>query len=166
MVHLKKILVTTDLSEFSLAALEYAQSFGLLYNANLYVLYVADKLPSVMAIGGMDVDEKQYRERAQQEAEATLASFVAAHVGRDLRLTPVVRYGVPAEEIRHFAEQEGIDLVVMATHGHTGLKYIVLGSVAEKIVRYSSVPVLTVKPARMKESFLHKEDIEHDLHLP
>lgn len=166
MVNLKRILVTTDLSEFSLAALEYATSFGLLFSSRIYVLHVADKLPSVLAIGGLDVNEEQYRTRAREQAEESLASFVSQHFRPEARVIPVVRYGIPADEIRLFAEQERIDMIVMATHGHSGLKYILLGSVAEKVVRQSPVPVLTIKPARLQEAILDKEDIEHDLHLP
>jgi nucleotide-binding universal stress UspA family protein len=68
-------------------------------------------------------------------------------------------------EIRKFAEEEGVDLVVIATHGRTGLKHIVMGSVAERTVRHSSIPVLTVKPHPLRETILKNEDVERDLHL-
>jgi hypothetical protein len=58
-----------------------------------------------------------------------------------------------------------VDLIVMATHGRTGVKHALMGSVAEKVVRISTVPVLTVKPFPIRESVLRDEDVENELHL-
>ena len=74
------------------------------------------------------------------------------NVPAQTRLTAVVRRGMPAEEIKRFAQEEGIDLIVMASHGRTGLRHMVMGSVAERVVRLCSVPVLTVKPHPFRES--------------
>ncbi len=149
MVYLKKILVTTDLSQFSLEALEYAQSFGLLYASRIFLLHV---------------DEHGHH-RGERDAVAALAEFVARNVDSDVRLTQVVRSGHPASEIRKFSQEENVDLIVMATHGRTGVRHALLGSVAEKVVRLSAVPVLAVKPLPVRESILRDEDIESELHL-
>ena len=165
MVTIRRILVPTDLSNHSLVALEYASSFSVLYDARLFLLHVADVVPPVLPLpveeGGSDV----YRRRAEEEAARLLQAFVEGHISRDIRLTPVVRIGAPADEIRRFAEDEHMDLVVMATHGRTGLRHIVMGSIAETVVRHSRVPVLTVKPPELRESFIRIEDIENELHL-
>jgi hypothetical protein len=58
-----------------------------------------------------------------------------------------------------------MDLVVMATHGRTGPLHMVMSSIAEKVVRFSRVPVLIIKPAELRESILRSEDIENELHL-
>ncbi len=162
MIYLRKILVPTDLSEFSLAAMDYASSFGLLYGSRLYMLYVLDRSVHLPIPG-----EENRRENAagSGSAEEALEGFVARHVSRDVRLRTVVRRGTPSEEIRKFAEEEGIDLIVMATHGRTGLRHIVLGSVAEKVVRQAGIPVLTVKPRPLREEIIQEEDIENELHL-
>ena len=152
MMYLRKILVTTDLSEYSLAAMEYASSFGLLYSSNLFLLHVADH-------------REGHHGRTEEESRKVLDHFVEKRISRDINLVPVVRFGNPALEIRKFAEEEGMDLVVMATHGRTGLRHIVMGSVAEKVVRQSNVPVLTVKPHPLRESILQNEDVEKELHL-
>jgi nucleotide-binding universal stress UspA family protein len=152
MMYLRKILVTTDLSEYSLAAMEYASSFGLLYSSNLFLLHVVDH-------------REGHHGRTEEEARKALDNFVEKRISRDINLVPVVRFGNPALEIRKFAEEEGMDLVVMATHGRTGLRHIVMGSVAEKVVRQSNVPVLTVKPHPLRESILQNEDVEKELHL-
>jgi len=147
-VYLKKILVTTDLSQYSLEALQYAQSFGLLYASRIYLLYV-----------------EEHAHRGGESGVALLAEFVARNADPDLRLTQVVRAGHAAEEITRFAQGENVDLIVMATHGRTGVKHALLGSVAEKVVRYSPVPVMTVKPLPVREGLLRDEDIESELHL-
>jgi nucleotide-binding universal stress UspA family protein len=146
-VFLRRILVTTDLSEHSLEAMEYASSFGLLYTSTLFLLHVVE--------GG----------RAQEEGTEALASFATERLRPEQRVTLVVRCGNAADEIVRFAQEEAIDLIVMATHGRTGLQHMVTGSVAEKVVRLSSTPVLTVKPKPVRESILRKEDVETELHL-
>lgn len=153
MVYLRTLLVTTDLSQHSLAAIEYASSTGLLYGSKIFLLYVAD------------VDSKGAHYRSEQEATKAMNEFVEKCISPEIQLKPVVRTGSPADEVRRFAEEQEVDLIVMATHGRTGLKHMVMGSVAEKVVRLSSVPVLTVKPHAMREKILKNEDIERDLHL-
>jgi len=151
LIYLRKILVPTDLSQVSLAAMEHAASFGLLYGSRLYLLHVVEHSPGRGAPG--------------REAEKELEEFIAGNVKQELKLVPITRTGNPAAEIITFAEEEGIDLIVMATHGRTGLSHMVMGSVAEKVVRLSRIPVLTVKPPQMTEQIMEDEDIEHELHL-
>ncbi len=151
MVFLKKIVVTTDLSPFSLAALEYAASFGTLYTSRLYLLFV--------------LDGKEAPLKTEEDARTALEEFCRTNIPLETRVTQVVRKGTAAEEIKRFSQEEGIDLIVMATHGRTGLKHMLLGSVAERLVRLSDVPVLTVKPRPFREVILQKEDVEKELHL-
>jgi universal stress protein A len=148
-VFLRKILIPTDLSEYSLAAMEYAFTMGLLFGAQLYIMYVGDH--------GHHKDPR--------EAALALERFLALNL--DSRLVPeaVVRTGVAAEEIAKFATQEGIDMIVMATHGKSGLKHVFMGSVTDKVVRSSVVPVLTVRPHPVKETLLQFGDVEKELHL-
>ncbi|HEX7573417.1 MAG TPA: universal stress protein [Bacteroidota bacterium] len=149
MIYLKKILVTTDLSQYSLEALEYAQSFGLLYASRIFLIHVAEHA----------------HHKSEDQAVAALTEFVARNVDPDLKLMQIVRSGHPAAEIRKFSQEENVDLIVMATHGRTGVKHVLMGSVAEKVVRISAVPVLTVKPLPIRESILREEDVENELHL-
>ncbi len=151
MMYLRKILVPTDLSEHSLAAMEYAASFGLLYSSTLFLLYV--------------IDSREVHHHGEEEARKALDAFILKHISPDISLVPVIRRGHPSFEIRKFAQQEGVDLIVMATHGRTGLRHILMGSVAERTVRHSSVPVLTVKPPPLREGILKDEDVEKELHL-
>ena len=162
MVYLRNILVTTDLSEHSLAAMEYAASFGLLYASDIYLLYVAERHHR----RGQAADGTNPAQAAEDldKERASLEEFVARHMGKEIRVIPVVRSGQAAAEIARFAAEEGMDLVVMATHGWTGLKHILMGSVAERTVRLSRVPVLTVKPRMMRETIIDEQDIAQELH--
>jgi nucleotide-binding universal stress UspA family protein len=165
LVYLRKILITTDLSDFSLAAMEYATTFGLLYSSTLFLLHVLDYTPPKLLGRDRDAELRAHRLAAEDEAMKELRDFIAKKIGPDVGLVPVIRTGSPAHIIRHFAEEEGVDLIVMATHGRTGVRHILMGSVAEKVVRTSSVPVMTVKPQPVREIMLHDEDIENELHL-
>jgi nucleotide-binding universal stress UspA family protein len=152
MMYLRKILVPTDLSEFSLAAIEYATTLGLLFASKIFLLHVVE-------------GKEGHTRYPQADPQAALEKFMVNQINPDIDLIPVVRFGNPAFEIKRFAEEEQVDLVVLATHGRTGLKHMVMGSVAEKVVRLSNIPVLAVKPHPMRDSILQNEDVEEDLHL-
>ena len=165
MVYFHKILIPTDLSEFSLAAVEYAASLGLIYTSKLYMLHVVADAPALLSLHTAEVNPETYNLRVASDSKKELETFVAKNVGRDIKVIPVVRLGNPADEIKRFAEEEGIDLIVLATHGRTGVKHMLMGSIAEKVVRLSNIPVLTVKPQPMRDNILKDEDIETELHL-
>jgi nucleotide-binding universal stress UspA family protein len=163
MVYLQKILVTTDLSEFSLAAMDHASTFGLLYASDLSILYVAEPASHRGSKVTQGTDGTQ--QKALEEATQHLSRFVEQNVNPDTNLRQIVRLGNPALEICKYVAEEHVDLVVMATHGRTGLKHVLMGSVAEKVVRMSTAPVLTVKPRIVREYLIAAEDVEHDLHI-
>jgi len=182
MVFLRKILVTTDLSEFSLAAFEYASTASIFFNAEIFLLYVYEGSPvrPVMTTGRDshaeaegaghtklhgDREPRGHAHFTEEEALKALREFVKDSVTSGLNVNTVVRCGTPAEEIIRYAEHEGVDLIVIATHGRTGLRHIMMGSVAEKIVRHSNIPVLSVKPGAFRDRILKDEDIESELHL-
>lgn len=159
MIFLKKILITTDLSPHSLAAVEYASSFGTLYTSRLYLLFVMDKKE------GHHAREAHPHFSNEKEAQEALDDFANRSISPDLQMTRIVRKGTPTEGILRFAEEEGMDMIVMATHGHTGLRHILMGNVTEKVVRHSPVPVLTVKPRPFRDNYIKDEDVEKALHL-
>jgi len=77
----------------------------------------------------------------------------------------IVRFGDPSKEIVTFAQEEKMDLIIISTHGRTGLSHVLLGSVTERVVRHSLVPVLTVKPLSIQNQIMEEEDIDEQLHL-
>ena len=164
-INLRRILVTTDLSEHSLAAFEHAFSLGLLYASKVYVLYVVDTAPPLYTLYGLDGDVQLHAARLEEESIKKLDRFITSHIGTERKTVPVVRSGTAEHEIMRFAEEVGVDLIVMATHGWTGVKHLLMGSVAEKVVRRSTVPVLTVKPKPMRSEIVRHEDVEMELHL-
>jgi nucleotide-binding universal stress UspA family protein len=133
---LDDILVPTDGSECAATAVSYASDLANTYGATVHTLCVAD---------ARTLENAPHRERMREQrtelAERTCAEFAAAGV----QATQAVRTGVPHEAILEYATEQGVDLVVMGTHGRTGVERYLLGSVTEKVVRLSDAPVLTVK---------------------
>jgi nucleotide-binding universal stress UspA family protein len=166
MITLRKIVMTTDLSDHSLAALDYASTLTLLYGAKLYLLHVEDIGPPPMYATHLpDFGAEQFNRQATETARRDLERFAQEKISPDLNVTLAVRIGNPVDEIARFAREEGVDIIVMATHGRTGLKHVLVGSVAERVVRTSPVPVLTVKPRTMRDQFVSTRDVEAELHV-
>ncbi len=137
------ILLPTDGSEGTAAAAEHAANFARAYDATVHVLAVADernRFESPSAGLAADAWEEGERERAERDADETVASLPD-----DVAVERAVVEGVPHEAIVAYVENEGIDAVVMGTHGRTGLDHYLVGSVTEKVVRTSPAPVMTVR---------------------
>jgi len=147
---IKKILVPTDLSELSFEAFELAKSLSKAYKARLYILHTVDVVP-VVSFPTVDFTLETALNDEMEKAKTTVEVFISEKLGDVDDVAAVIKRGVAYEEIMKFVKEEGIDLIVMATHGRTGLPHIIMGSVAEKIVRHSPVPVLTVKPPKVHQ---------------
>jgi nucleotide-binding universal stress UspA family protein len=137
-----KILVPTDLRDGSEVALDYALGLAGALGARVYLLHVvALPIGGFSELGQLSRDaEAQLLEEHQRRVNA-----LAEARGAEAML---VRRGDPRDEILHASEGLGAELLVLATHGRRGLARAVLGSVAESVVRTSSVPVITVHPAK------------------
>ena len=160
----RNILLSTDFSDFSAAAVEYASSFALLYGARVHLVHVIES-GSVVGVPSMELNTTTLSTGLQDNAQEEMRKFVYWKMKNNTNLEQVILYGEPHREIVKYAQENEIDLIVIATHGRTGLAHILMGSVAEKIVRLSPVPVLAVKPLEMRERILKKEDVEEDLHV-
>jgi nucleotide-binding universal stress UspA family protein len=161
---IKKILVPTDLSELSIAAVDYAASLALTYGAKIYMLYVVEgeSRHETTPVGPQPVPASG---SSEEEGKKELHRFVYWKLREVGGVIEVVRVGKAETEIQRFVEEEGIDLIVMATHGRTGLAHVLMGSVAERVVRTSPVPVMTVKPEKYLGALITEKDVEEDLHL-
>lgn len=133
----KKILVPIDFSECSKKALQYAIPFTRQFNAELLLLHVVQPYPAVPQMELVDVE-------TIQDSLANLETLRGT-VGNEIRCATDVRTGVPHIEIAQAAREHQIDLIIMSTHGHTGLSHMLLGSTTEKVVRNAPCPVLTVR---------------------
>jgi nucleotide-binding universal stress UspA family protein len=147
----KRILVPTDLSKFSSVAFEYAKFLARTFDADLFVLHVVEESP-VVAADVMALSLPVASEEITKQAEADLKLFVQNEVGVIPRLHIELRYGNPFTEICRFADELAIGLIVVATHGRTGIAHALLGSTAERIVQHAHVPVLAVKPEEVKSN--------------
>ncbi|WP_236642424.1 universal stress protein [Salinigranum halophilum] len=137
------VLLPTDGSEATLAAVEEAGHIAALSGATVHVLSVADtrnRFESPTAGLAVDAWEQAEHERA----EAAIDRAVEA-LPDDVPTERVVRAGIPKTEVLDYVDETDVDLVVMGTHGRTGLDHYLIGSVTERVVRNSPVPVLTVR---------------------
>lgn len=135
---IKRILVPIDLSDASLAGLDYAVELSRAMKATLLVIFVVEMLYyAAENLGRLLVDQ-------QRLAEADLARLAARFARRGIELEIIVETGVPAQSITDAARKRHVDLIVMTTHGRTGFSHLLMGSVAEKVVRGAPCPVLTV----------------------
>ncbi len=139
----KAILHPTDFSEYSDAALRIASLMAAESGARLYIVHVDEALaPSALGFGGMGYTSESLVE-LQKENRERLNRIRPTKTGVDYETHFLV--GVPDKEILEFAHRENIDLIVLGTHGRTGVARLLMGSIAESIVRHADCPVLTIK---------------------
>ncbi|MBW1645231.1 MAG: universal stress protein [Deltaproteobacteria bacterium] len=139
---IKKVLTLTDGSELSRCALRYAVEIARQFDAELYLLTVIEKIPSYIdAVISREVMEKM--EEALRDEVVNCSGYCET---AGLKCQGEIKYGIPHEEIIKYAREIDADIIVMATHGRSALAHVLLGSVAEKVVRHAPCPVLTVKP--------------------
>jgi nucleotide-binding universal stress UspA family protein len=143
MERIKKILAPTDMSELSQAGVRYAFDLARRVGAEVTVYHVlsTDELMQRQLGGPLSHILKKY--------EQALQKFLDEHFSDILPLVEVrtkVEIGVPDDNIVQEAEKDGMDMVVLSTHGRTGLSHILVGSVTERVVRHAPCPVLSTRP--------------------
>ena len=144
----KRILAPTDLSPASDVALTTAADLAHRLGAVLTLLHVVTE-QDLEALTSAHVPPRPIDFVYQDVEAAIIAQYrrvVSAEVRRSLRVQPAVAVGTPVVEILRAAQLKGADMIVMATHGRTGLARLVTGSVAEQVVRRAPCPVVTVRP--------------------
>jgi nucleotide-binding universal stress UspA family protein len=141
-----KILLPLDGSELAQVALPHAVKIAEIFQAKLVLLRVAC---APILLGTEPVEAQRL---VVAESDAYLKTVVADLQPTGLKLSTGVRYGNAAEEIIAFASQESIGLIVMATHGRSGVGRWLLGSTAEKVLRGTTVPVLLIRADSQQES--------------
>ena len=154
MIDLHRILVPTDFGKSSENAVKYAAAFAEKFGAELCVLHVVQDLalfiPEAVLITPMLTPPI---EQFKAAAQAALDKVVKDMNLTGLNVQTEIAEGVPFAEIIRAAREKNVDLIVMGTHGHTGLAHVLLGSVAEKVVRTAPCPVLTVR--HPEHEFVH-----------
>ena len=144
---LTKIIAPTDLSKLSRAALHYAMDMALSQNAEVLVYHVisedGDWFDKDDALNPANALVPKQRQRLAEFVKENCAEYLGK-----VKHLEVVEVGVPYKEIVRKAEEEKADLIVMSTHGRTGLEQVMLGSVTAKVVARASCPVLSIRPAK------------------
>lgn len=141
--NIRRILVPTDFSEISAQAFTYAEELAKQYSAEIHLLHVLEKNPPILLIRTFDMTNESAYQKIEYDAKNLLTEF-RNRFSKDVNVNEVLLRGNDFEEIVEYAEHNNIDLIVLATHGRTGLLHTLLGSVAEKVIRYSKVPVLVI----------------------
>ena len=147
----KKILCPVDFSEFTDEILEYAVSIAQKYNAELYLIHIIPNLnyftpyESFFTPENLIVVEKNMETEVNKDFDAIIKKI-------DIPVKKVIKTGAAFVEIIDYVRTESINLIIMGTHGRTGLEHILIGSVAERVIRKAPCPVLTVRP-KSRQSF-------------
>lgn len=152
MLPFRRILVTTDFSDTSLEAFPVAAEIASHFDAELLIVHVLPvdtptpwDIPPYADFGLASLPLPEYEAQVRQEVERRLSAAAAKHAPAGTKVRTFVGRGDAAAEVGRIAEQEKADLVVLATHGWTGWRHLVFGSVAEKILREAPCPVLSVR---------------------
>lgn len=156
---LTRILAPTDFSKYSGFALEWAAFLAQCMKAELILLHVipeedAQIIEEVIGEGAIAHIPRGLREDVLEERKNKFKQQLKVVLSNDLRsslpIEEVLKIGVPFLEIVKTAKEKDVDLIVMGTHGRTGLAHVLIGSVAEKVVHHAHCPVLTIKHPQYK----------------
>ena len=144
---IQRILCPTDFSQASLLALPYAVEIARLFNAEIFLIHVVPLLPP--AAGDLSFYTApavmEYQAAIRVDADKQIEQTLREQIPKEVKASKVLRDGDAASEILQAVKDLQINLITIATHGRTGWPHLVFGSVAEKVIRTSIVPVLTVR---------------------
>lgn len=137
MITIKKIICPIDFSGLSRKALQYANEFARLSNGEVFLVGVVENDPTINYSHGLETERAETQKKLETLVdEEQMAGVVADYA---------IYEGFPEESILDYAKRQEADIIIMGSHGRRGLKRMILGSVAEQIVRRSPCPVLVVK---------------------
>ena len=147
-MHWKTILVPHDFSSSANHAAAIARDEAKQHGGVIILLHVIElphQLDADALVAGENGEMRSLKDFALGKAEEHLGDL-AERLGKDgVTATPIVRIGVPVDEIERAIDEHHVDVIVMGTHGRTGIRKLIAGSVAERVVRMSKVPVLTIR---------------------
>jgi len=141
----KKILFPVDFSDVSPRIVPVVREVASRFDSRVHVLFVARVFEHLGSIYVPHPSISRFEAEIMQGGEKKLEEFVREHL-QGMDVVPRVVSGDPAEEILKYADSAGVDLIILGTHGRKGLERAIFGSVAERVVKGASVPVLTVNP--------------------
>ncbi len=142
---IKKILVPIDFSDYSKKALHYTVKLAKSFDAELFLVYVIEPMvyPADLSMGQMVMPQSEVN--LSEKAKSELEELATNEIGDSLNYNILIKTGKPFMEVIETASEVDADLIIIATHGHTGVEHLLFGSTAEKIVRKAPCPVLTLR---------------------
>jgi len=146
----KKILFPVDLSEASVKIVPFLKSLASRYDARIHLLFVARVFDYFTSMYVPHPSVSQFEKEVIEGAEKRLYEFADESFADVAGTKTQVVAGDPSEEILSYIAAHGIDLVVMGTHGRKGIDKVIFGSVAERVVKSSPVPVMVVNPFKVE----------------
>ncbi len=150
MLPIQRILCPTDFSEPSLQAVKTACELADHFESEICLLHVVPTIPLPTSDPAYDFELPEYEKILHDDAVRKLRNLREQAIKPGVTAKTIVAHGQAADEIVIIAEREKVDLIVIATHGSTGLRHFVFGSVAEKVVRLAPCAVLTLRVAKAK----------------
>jgi nucleotide-binding universal stress UspA family protein len=149
MKEFKKILFPVDLSESSEKILPYVRMVAKKFEAKIHILFAARVFQYFTSIYVPHPSINKFEQEIIEGAEKKLYEFIDKHFKEYPGTKTAVVAGDASEQIIHYVESQGIDLIVMGTHGRKGMDKVIFGSVAERVVKTAPVPVLVVNPYKV-----------------
>jgi len=145
MLPFKKILCPTDFSEPACKAIKTAGEMAEKFSSELILIHVVGPVPVLETPTGLaGFDVAAYQQELSDSAESSLQLRLEEHIPESVNARTLVVHGEAAHEIVRVAKEEGVDLIVVSTHGATGWRERIFGAVSEKVLRHAECPVLTV----------------------
>lgn len=145
---LQRILVPLDFSENARKALRYAEAFARQFGARITLLHVVEPMIYPADSGFVPVETHSWEGALVKETQTRLEAVAREAIGPGVDVETVVVTGNAFMEIAELARARQIDLLIITTHGYTGLKHLLLGSTAERVVRHAPCPVMVVRQAQ------------------
>jgi len=141
----EKIVTAVDFSENSECAFEYALTLAAKFDAELTVLHVINEPVDLRGFYVPHISFEQLEKEIEESAEKMMEEFCRTRMGAFSNYKTAIVTGIPYDEIIHKAEEIGASLIVLGTHGRTGLDHLIFGSTAERVVRSANCPVMTIR---------------------
>ena len=148
MKQIKKILFPINFADKYWIYIPWVSTLTELSGATLYVLYVTQDLEEIVSLYATSEDIQRLKEKAMRAAQEKMKIAAREFFKEFNRLETRVVMGKPSQKILELANREGIDLIIMGTHGRKGLEYTIFGSVCREVMRDSSCPVVSINPQK------------------
>jgi len=145
MLAIKQILLPIDFSEFSKISLPYAIDLAKKFKSDIHIIHVFDENILDPYYFSNPKSSQEFFQHVQNDFQKTIDSLIEDFDTEGINIIPILANGTPFVEIIRYSKKEKIDLIIISTHGRSGLSQMLIGGTAEKIIRKAPCPVLTVR---------------------